>query len=76
MKRYEKRAFRARQVLEAFRSLPAVLDRPVSLQDVGHSIGISRTLVHRHAVELIEAGLLRSTPGAARSWRVIETTNT
>lgn len=76
MKRYEKRAFRARQVLEAFRSLPAVLDRPVSLQDVGRSIGISRTLVHRHAVELIEAGLLRSTPGAARSWRVIETTNT
>jgi DNA-binding IclR family transcriptional regulator len=73
VKRSEKREQRIRQVLEAFRRLPDVLDRPVSLNEVARSIGVSRTLVHRHAHELIEAGLLRaSQPGAARAWRVVE----
>lgn len=73
MKRSEKREHRVRQVLEAFRRLPDVLDRPVSLEDVARSIGVSRALVHRHAHELIDAGLLRSAgPGAARTWRVVD----
>ena len=73
MKRSHKREQRARQVLEAFRRLPDVLDRPVSLEDVARSIGVSRALVHRHAHELIDAGLLRAAaPGTARTWRVVE----
>jgi len=72
VKRSHKREQRVRQVLEAFRRLPDVLDRPVSLEDVARSIGVSRALVHRHAHELIEAGLLRAAPGAARTWRVVE----
>ena len=72
MKRSQQREHRARQVFEAFRRLPDVLDRPVSLEDVARSIGVSRALVHRHARALIAAGMLRATPGAARTWRVIE----
>jgi DNA-binding IclR family transcriptional regulator len=73
VRRSLKREQRARQVLEAFRRLPDVLDRPVSLEDVARSIGVSRALVHRHAHALIDAGLLRaSAPGAARTWRVVE----
>ena len=73
MKRSLKREQRARQVLEAFRRLPAVLDRPVSLEEVARSIGVSRALVHRYAHELVDAGLLRaSEPGLARSWRVVD----
>jgi DNA-binding IclR family transcriptional regulator len=73
VKRSDKREYRARQVLEAFRRLPDVLDRPVSLEEVARSIGVSRALVHRHAHRLIDAGLLRAgSPGAARTWRVIE----
>ncbi len=72
MKRSQKRELRARQVLGAFRRLPDVLGRPVSLEDVGRSIGVSSALVHRHAHELIAAGRLRTTPGAARSWQVLD----
>jgi DNA-binding IclR family transcriptional regulator len=73
MKRAQKREHRERQVLEAFRRLPDVLDRPVSLEEVARSIGVSRALVHRHAHALIAAGLLRAAaPGAARTWRVVD----
>ncbi len=74
MKRSEKRERRVRQVLEAFRRLPDVLDRPVSLEDVARSIGVSRALAHRYAHELIDAGLLRAAAGTARTWRVVEPT--
>ena len=72
MKRSLKRQQRARQVLEAFRRLPEVLDRPVSLEEVARSIGVSRALVHRYAHELVDAGLLRACQRHARSWKVVD----
>lgn len=70
--RQRRREDRQRRILQAFRTLPSILGRPVSLEDVSRSLGVSRQLIHVRANELVAAGLLRHEKGQVRAWAVIE----
>lgn len=72
-KRAQRRQLREHQIRSAFVSLPQILGRPVSLQDVARAVGLSPQCVHRYASDLIAAGVLRHEPRQVRAWCVVET---